>query len=58
VEAYHTADVNVSWAPSEKLRLSFLGRSLLDADHVEFTSDPGPNVGIRRSIAFNLTYRN
>jgi iron complex outermembrane receptor protein len=58
VEAYHTADVNVSWAASEKLRLSFLGRSLLDADHVEFTSDPGPNVGIRRSFAFNLTFRN
>jgi len=58
VEAYHTADVHVSWAVSEKLRLSFVGRNLLDADHVEFTSDPGPNVGIRRSLAVNLTFRN
>jgi hypothetical protein len=43
VDDYHAADVQLSWAASEHLRLSFVGRNLLDANHVEFTSDPGPN---------------
>jgi outer membrane receptor protein involved in Fe transport len=56
-DSYHTADVQVSWAASESLRLSFAGQNLFDANHVEFTSDPGPNVGIRRSFYANLTFR-
>ena len=56
-DSYHTADIQVSWAASERLRLSFVGQNLFDANHVEFTSDPGPNVGIRRSFYAALTFR-
>jgi iron complex outermembrane recepter protein len=57
-DAYHTADIHVSWAASERLRLSFVGWNLFDAEHVEFTSDPGPSVGVRRSFYANVTFRN
>jgi iron complex outermembrane receptor protein len=57
-DAYHTADLRLSWSASESLVLSFVGRNLFDANHVEFTSDPGPNVGIRRSFYANVTFRN
>jgi iron complex outermembrane receptor protein len=56
-DAYHTADVQLSWSASDRLRLSLVGRNLFDADHVEFTSDPGPNVGVRRAFYANVTIR-
>jgi iron complex outermembrane receptor protein len=57
-DAYHTADVRLSWSASESLVLSFVGRNLFDANHAEFTSDPGPSVGVRRSFYANVTFRN
>ena len=50
-DAYHTADIHLSWAASDHLRLSLVGRNLFDANHVEFTSDPGPSVGVRQKLS-------
>jgi iron complex outermembrane receptor protein len=55
--SYHTADLHLGWSVSDRLTLALVGRNLFDANHVEFTSEPGPNVGVRRSFYVRATFR-
>jgi iron complex outermembrane recepter protein len=57
VNAYNTADVRFGWHPVEALEFSIAGQNLLQPFHDEFGGDPGPLVGIKRSIYGNITWR-
>jgi iron complex outermembrane receptor protein len=50
VASYNTADIRLGWGWREGLEFSVLGENLLQSSHAEFGGDPGPLVGIKRSI--------
>jgi iron complex outermembrane recepter protein len=54
--AYHTGDVRLAWRFNEHLEFSVSGRNLLQPHHVEYAGDPGPPIGIRRSVFANLAW--
>jgi iron complex outermembrane receptor protein len=56
VPAYSTGDVRVGWRMNEHLRLSVVGQNLLQPHHSEFAGDPGPLVGIRRSVYAKIAW--
>lgn len=51
-----TADVRVGWRPGKGLDFSAIGQNLFRPTHPEFGSDPGPLVGIKRSVYLRLTW--
>jgi iron complex outermembrane receptor protein len=57
VEAYSTADVRLGWHFGEGLDFSVIGQNLLRSSHEEFGGDPGPLVGIKRSVYAKITWR-
>ena len=57
VSAYSTADVRLGWHHGESLDLSVIGQNLLQPSHDEFGGDPGPLVGIKRSVYGKITWR-
>jgi iron complex outermembrane receptor protein len=57
VRAYSTADVRLGWHFGEGLDFSVIGQNLLQPSHSEFGGDPGPLVGIKRSVYGKITYR-
>jgi hypothetical protein len=48
--AYSTGDARISWQFHPHIEFSLAGRNLLQPWHVEYAGDPGPPVGIRRSV--------
>ena len=56
VGAYATGDARVGWRFNPQLELSVMGQNLLQPSHVEYGGDPGPLVGIRRSVYAKLTW--
>ena len=56
VPAYSTGDGRIAWRFNRQFELSFAGRNLLQPSHVEYGSDPGPLVGIRRSAYARVTW--
>jgi iron complex outermembrane recepter protein len=57
VASYSTADVRFDYQTSRQFKLSFVGRNLLQPHHAEFSGvDPGPAVGIKRSMYGQLTW--
>jgi iron complex outermembrane recepter protein len=57
IPSYSTADFHVGWNLNRNFELSLVGNNLLQPRHIEFPSDPGPNVGIKRSVFFELLWR-
>ncbi len=57
IAAYSTADARISWNFAHHWEISAVGRNLLQPSHVEFASDPGPNVAIKRSFYGQLVFR-
>lgn len=57
VSAYETGDVRLGWRWAEGLEFSVVGQNLLQPSHVEFGGDPGPLVGIKRSVYGKVTWR-
>ncbi len=57
VGAYSTLDVRLGWHVGESVDFSVVGQNLLQPSHVEFGGDPGPLVGIKRSIYGKITWR-
>ena len=57
VGAYSTADVRLGWHLGEGLDFSVVGQNLLRPSHAEFGGDPGPLVGIKRSVYGKVTWR-
>jgi len=57
VGGYGTADVRLGWHPTEHCELSFVGQNLFQPHHAEFGGDPGPLVGIKRSVYAKVTWK-
>jgi iron complex outermembrane recepter protein len=56
IPSYSTGDARVGWRFNRQLELSVAGQNLLQPWHVEDGSDPGPLVGIKRSVYAKLTW--
>jgi iron complex outermembrane receptor protein len=56
VDAYSTADVRLGWHYGEGLDFSVIGQNLLRSSHEEFGGNPGPLVGIKRSVYAKVTW--
>jgi iron complex outermembrane recepter protein len=56
VASYSTADVRLGWHLRESIQFSVVGANLLQPSHVEFGGDPGPLVGIKRSVYGKITW--
>jgi len=57
ISSYSTADARLGWWMRPSIELSVVGQNLLQPHHYEFASDPGPNVGIKRSMYGKITWR-
>jgi iron complex outermembrane receptor protein len=57
VSSYSTADLRLGWHFGEGLDFSVVGQNLLQPSHKEFGGDPGPLVGIKRSVYGKITWR-
>lgn len=57
IPSYSTADAQFSWQARPYLRFSVSGQNLFQPYHFEFASDPGPNVGIKRSVYGQITWQ-
>jgi iron complex outermembrane receptor protein len=57
VGAYSTADARLGWHLGEGLDFSVVGENLLRPSHAEFGGDPGPLVGIKRSVYGKVTWK-
>jgi iron complex outermembrane receptor protein len=57
VGSYSTVDVRLGWHFGESLDFSLVGQNLLQPSHAEFGGDPGPLVGIERSIYGKIIWR-
>ena len=55
--AYSTMDVRFGWHATRQLELSLAGQNLLQPHHIEFGGDPGPIIGIKRSIYAKITWK-
>src|SRR3984885_5174630 len=56
VHPYNTADARLGRALSEGLSYAVVGQNLLRPNHPEFGGDPGPLVGIKRTVYASLTW--
>jgi iron complex outermembrane receptor protein len=54
--AYSTGDARFSWRFHPRLEFSVVGRNLFQPYHVEYAGDPGPPVGITRSVYASLAW--
>ena len=57
VPAYSTGDARVAWNFGAHWELSVVGENLLQPNHVEFPSDPGPSAAIKRSVYSKLVWK-
>jgi iron complex outermembrane recepter protein len=57
IKAYSTGDARLAWWAKPYLRLSVIGSDLFQPYHFEYASDPGPMVGIKRSVYFQITWQ-
>ncbi len=57
VPAYQTADARLEWAFSDRVSLAVGGANLLEARHLEYFRDDGPDVQVPRSAYASLTWR-
>jgi iron complex outermembrane receptor protein len=57
VKSYSTTDVRIGWMPAKSFEFSVSAQNLLQPEHVEFSGDPGPLVGIRRSVYAKIIWR-
>lgn len=57
VSSYSTADARFDWQASREIKLSVVGRNLLQPHHGEVGgTDPGPVVGVRRGVFGQITW--
>jgi iron complex outermembrane receptor protein len=57
IKGYETGDARVVWRPVQHVEFAVVGQNLLQPHHAEFGGDPGPLVGIKRSVFASLTVR-
>jgi iron complex outermembrane receptor protein len=57
VGGYATGDVRFSWRAIRSLEFSVVGQNLFQPHHPETAGDPGPLVGIQRSVYAKITWQ-
>jgi iron complex outermembrane receptor protein len=57
VGAYATGDVRFSWRALRSVEFSVVGQNLFQPHHPETAGDPGPLVGIQRSVYAKITWQ-
>jgi iron complex outermembrane receptor protein len=57
VESYSTGDISAGWRPHNSVEFRVVGSNLFSPAHAEYGGDPGPLVGIARSMYFGITVR-
>jgi iron complex outermembrane receptor protein len=55
VSSYSTADARIGWHFGRFAEFSLVGQNLFQPQHFEYGGDPGPLVGIKRSVYGKLT---
>jgi iron complex outermembrane receptor protein len=50
IASYSTADARFEWRATQHFAFSVVGQNIFQPRHYEYPSDPGPNVGIKRSV--------
>jgi iron complex outermembrane receptor protein len=56
IRAYSTADAHIAWQATPNFQFSVSGQNLLQPHHFESGNDPGPSVGIKRSVYGKITW--
>jgi iron complex outermembrane receptor protein len=56
VSSYSTADARLGWHLGRIAEISLVGQNLLQPQHFEYGGDPGPLVGIKRSVYGKVTF--
>jgi iron complex outermembrane receptor protein len=56
VPSYSTGDARLGWRISPQFELSLAGRNLFQPHHPEYSGDPGPLIGVRRSAYVTLRW--
>ena len=57
VGAYTTGDVRFSWRAMRSMEFSVVGQNLFQPHHPESAGDPGPLVGMERSVYAKITWQ-
>jgi iron complex outermembrane receptor protein len=57
VKGYETGDARIAWRPVAHIEFAVVGQNLLQPHHFEYGGDPGPMVGIKRSVFASLTFK-
>src|ERR1700691_4292003 len=57
VNSYSTGDAHLRWQATSQLELSVVGQNSFQPEHSEFGGDPGPLIGIKRSVYAEITWR-
>ena len=57
VGSYSTADTHFAWRATRQVEFSVVGENLFQPHHAEFGGNPGPLVGIKRSVYAQITWR-
>jgi iron complex outermembrane recepter protein len=57
IHSYSTADARLAWQFAKQFELSVIGQNLLQPHHYEAAGDPGPPVGIKRSVYGQITWK-
>lgn len=57
INSYSTADAQFTWRATPNLHFSVVGQNLFQPYHYEYPSDPGPNVGIKRSVYGQISWQ-
>ena len=58
IHPYITADARLAWQVNHQFQISVVGQNLYQPYHFEYGgSDPGPSVGIRRSVFGQITWK-
>jgi iron complex outermembrane receptor protein len=57
VPSYSTANARFAWQASERWQLSVAGQNLFQPYHFESNGDPGPLVGIKRTVYGQITWK-
>jgi iron complex outermembrane receptor protein len=56
IAAYSTGDARLGWKLARHFDLSVVGKNLFQPYHVEYASDPAPNVAVKRSVFGQLVW--
>jgi iron complex outermembrane receptor protein len=57
VKSYSTMDLRLGWHFAGNLEASVAGQNLFQPNHMEFGINPGPFVGVSRSVYGQITWR-